>query len=431
MNKLFLLFKKVLLVFCLLASTIYPQALTEIKLNLTSQELEFEKLISHIESLTQLKFSFEKETISMDNKLFLVNGEISLFSLLENIGKKSNITFHRTKNQIKIIKNTGDLNEYVIDDEVGCMEGYVKDSATNEPIQFASVFLSGTTIGVVTNKSGYYKLNNVPKSKYVLVASIVGYTSKSIDIDLKTKNKILTNISLEQSNYTLTQIEVIDNKNKDWEENYEHFKEIFLGYNQFADDCSITNPYIINFSKKDNILYANANSPLIIKNNALGYTIECELKSFEYNKNKSFVKTVLNTKFSEYPDTLKDSLEYFQKNRTKVYYGSLTHFLTSLIKGNTLTASGFVIIKDNSYLRELDDITAIDTSSGNFFFKYKGVLTINYNRTSSKLNLFRTYTELDPAGFFYNPDDFRVEGFMANEGLATMLPKFWHPSYEM
>ncbi|RME98992.1 MAG: TonB-dependent receptor [Bacteroidetes bacterium] len=64
--------------------------------------------------------------------------------------------------------------------------GIISGRVSNEegPVEFADVFLEGTSYGVQTNKSGYFRLSGIPYGSYTLVASYVGFTSVQTSLEL-------------------------------------------------------------------------------------------------------------------------------------------------------------------------------------------------------------------------------------------------------
>ena len=46
------------------------------------------------------------------------------------------------------------------------INGFVRDDATGEPISYANVFLSNTTLGDAANRDGYFVISNVPLGSY-------------------------------------------------------------------------------------------------------------------------------------------------------------------------------------------------------------------------------------------------------------------------
>lgn len=88
---------------------------------------------------------------------------------------------------ILIACHTGLANEFVSMGENGILSGFVYDQSNKEPLVGATVKLEGTKIGTITNKSGYFVLNDIPSGIYKLVISFIGYERfiEQIKIDKK------------------------------------------------------------------------------------------------------------------------------------------------------------------------------------------------------------------------------------------------------
>ncbi|MFH1943493.1 MAG: carboxypeptidase-like regulatory domain-containing protein, partial [bacterium] len=76
------------------------------------------------------------------------------------------------------------------------LTGRITDASTGQPLYFANVFLSNTTLGCATDKEGNYTIENVPSGHYELVASMIGYQLQSMTIDLKEPIKRETHFQL-------------------------------------------------------------------------------------------------------------------------------------------------------------------------------------------------------------------------------------------
>ena len=55
------------------------------------------------------------------------------------------------------------------------INGFVRDSASGEPISYANVFLANTALGAATNQDGYFVITNVPTGSYEINVSMMGY----------------------------------------------------------------------------------------------------------------------------------------------------------------------------------------------------------------------------------------------------------------
>ena len=91
------------------------------------------------------------------------------------------------------------------------IKGRVIDSATLEPISFATVQLLETSpaIGTTTDVNGYYAINNVPLGRYNLQFSFIGYGTIIIpELILTSAKEIVLDIRLEESAHTLSEVVV-------------------------------------------------------------------------------------------------------------------------------------------------------------------------------------------------------------------------------
>ena len=83
--------------------------------------------------------------------------------------------------------------------EMSTISGFVRDDATGEPISYANVFLSETSIGSATNVDGYFVITYVPPGSYQLLASMIGFEIHKEDINIAENENIRINIRLRQA----------------------------------------------------------------------------------------------------------------------------------------------------------------------------------------------------------------------------------------
>jgi outer membrane receptor for ferrienterochelin and colicins len=65
-----------------------------------------------------------------------------------------------------------------------------------DEIPYANVYLKKTKIGTSSNNNGFYELNKIPKDRYTLLISSIGYKTKAIEITVTSNKKITRNITL-------------------------------------------------------------------------------------------------------------------------------------------------------------------------------------------------------------------------------------------
>lgn len=68
------------------------------------------------------------------------------------------------------------------------VSGFVYDSLTGKPIDYATIRIEGTIMGAYSNKDGYFEVNKIVPHDYVLVVQRIGYVSKKINLNIKEIN---------------------------------------------------------------------------------------------------------------------------------------------------------------------------------------------------------------------------------------------------
>ena len=131
-----------------------------------------------------------------------------------------------------------------------------------------------------------------------------------------------------------------------WEKYGQFFLDNFIGTSALAKDCKLKNPGTIRFryNKKENILKAFADEPILLENRALGYTLKYDLKTFEYNYSSGIFYFQGYPLFEEMQTTRKRVRERWENRRAESYEGSLMHFMRSLFR-NKLIEEGFEVRK--------------------------------------------------------------------------------------
>ena len=128
------------------------------------------------------------------------------------------------------------------------IQGKVVDSDTSEVLPFTNVFLNNTTIGTVTDINGVFNLISIKEpGSYELVFSFVGYESYKRKVIVDKETLQLGTIKLIPSIIQLNTVEVAGTPDKEWRKKFKKFKKIFLGEDKFAVNCTILNPWVIDF----------------------------------------------------------------------------------------------------------------------------------------------------------------------------------------
>lgn len=229
--------------------------------------------------------------------------------------------------------------------------GIVTNAATKTPLQGASVYAENTTLGTATDADGKFYLS-LPNGGYNLIVSFTGFNTTDIRVSNTTAASPLQ-IEMNIKEKSLQEVAIVStNEVKNgWDKYGRFFLDEFIGSTPEAGQCNIKNPETLKFyfSKRKNRLKVLATEPLLIDNNALGYTIKYELDSFVHEYNAAATIYTGYPLFEEMKTT--DSLvsNQWKKAREDAYYGSLLHFMRSLFR-HKLNEDGFEL----QWLKRID-----------------------------------------------------------------------------
>ncbi len=334
--------------------------------------------------------------------------------------------------------------------------GIVTDSL-KVPVPFASVYLSKTTIGNMTNKDGAYSLTIPQNGEYEMIASCIGYQSKTNTIYADGKPRTI-NIQLPQELVRLDEV-TVQTKDKNRIKNYTEFTKLFLGQSINALNCRILNTEDLYLRKEaqTEIIKGHSLKPLQIENRSLGYKISYELTDFTYDAKSGFLKFSGNPYFRQLPGTAKENKKWIQ-HRLRSYYGSKMHFLRSLFSDSLnredFKVSNFEveITKDkagrqNQNIKPVPENSLMVTKQTEFMTLYsvKPLLVAYYdNKPELSTELigfepreyqstvqFSKRLKVFQNGHMTDPYSVTWQGAMADERIADMLPDDFQPHAPM
>ena len=208
------------------------------------------------------------------------------------------------------------------------LSGTVRDSLTQQPLPFASVFLVNTTRGTTTDAQGRYALPAVPPGRYEMAATSLGYR-------LRRRALVVGNTPL-SLHFTLLPApqalgEVVVRAHPALATDYQRFEALFLGTSSFSRQCVVRNPAAaqVDFDASAQVLTASAPAhPLVVDNQALGYQLTFYDLHFRavFREEQVSYTTGSQVVFRELPGTTRQQ-QRWAANRARAYRGSLLHFL--------------------------------------------------------------------------------------------------------
>lgn len=219
-------------------------------------------------------------------------------------------------------------------------------NANNEPIEGASVYLDGTTIGTTTDANGNFEIVEKNKFNTLLIVRYLGF--EDIIISNPYEKDYFVFILVPKQNEIETVLIVKDGYTR--KQKLKLFKEQFLGLTKYGKACKILNEDAIdfNYDLKSLTFTATSVEPIKINNPYLGYTIDFDLHTFYVRfKYKSIHSRAVGENMylgtAKYTDN--NSKAKILKNRKDVYLGSSMHFFKNIVT-NAWSNNGFILFKD-------------------------------------------------------------------------------------
>jgi hypothetical protein len=220
------------------------------------------------------------------------------------------------------------------------IEGKIVSDTKGTHVPNASIFINNTTIGTKADTNGFFSLHNLKQGQYELIVSSVGYETYRRTIVVN-QNMVLPDIRMQQYILMANEVSIVG-KDPKRDKKLKMFKEQFLGRAIFWRDCKIINPQVLKltFSKHETMLTASTRDFLEIENDALGYKLKYLLSDFVLDK-EALKMQYEGFAFFEEKNGTPAQKEKWEQNRHRVYYGSPTHFLRTVLTNTT--DSDFVV----------------------------------------------------------------------------------------
>lgn len=369
------------------------------------------------------------------------------------------------------------------------LKGRIVDEKTNEPLAFASVYYNNSSTGAQSDINGHFSLPFLGLN-YELVVSYVGYETVKYPITQTFGDQTLV-FKLSPIVKTIKEVAIVAPRSEIWFKNLEMFTQHVIGTSDFAEECKILNPEVVQFfyDTVTMVMHARARELLKIENQAFGYMIHYALDEYRYNVfNREFV-------ISGHPYFMPLKGNRFQharwdRNRFVAYEGSLLHFIRILHQDSLARAVFEVrsvkrlpnmayqddkkIIAARNALKQMPYYQAVDEnnphqrllrraekdqfiektdpqllplqaytdqSAQGLSLRFQDYLKVSYEKIhpyrSDQKAMVHTYIQLlepgaklDRSGRILEPGNLHFEGFWAAQLLGDMLPFDYVPSHQ-
>ncbi|WP_214072542.1 carboxypeptidase-like regulatory domain-containing protein [Mucilaginibacter sp. dw_454] len=338
--------------------------------------------------------------------------------------------------------------------------GTVEDEK-GQPLKSATVFLSQSQSITISDDAGRFGFSQMDQGSYRLIVTMIGYAPYTQDFTLRDKSTDFK-VILKLKHIELKPVNV---GGKDhWNDQYELFRQAFLGTSINGKYCIIKNPTTVYFSTRKDTLIANADDFLVIENPRLGYRIKYLLKYFTYNYKSRIALYDGEISFEPMTGMPKQQTDW-DEHRLDAYQGSFMHWLRSVYHHNT-AAEGFVVnpvYRDYKFfnMQTAEAIRAVDIDyrpvnfdtvahvvnssfvalKFNSFFVYynpkraasprKDTVAVKrsdvIDKTTSLVKLYGKETLIDSKGAHSDFRDFLLDGQFGHNRLGDQLPFEYQP----
>ena len=106
------------------------------------------------------------------------------------------------------------FSSYLFSQGLSSISGFVRDDTSGEPISYANVFLSNSTLGAATNQDGYFVISNIPVGNYEINVTMIGYGIFKQNIQLSEGQPIRLDIRLNEEIIQTTEVLVTAERQK-------------------------------------------------------------------------------------------------------------------------------------------------------------------------------------------------------------------------
>jgi hypothetical protein len=241
--------------------------------------------------------------------------------------------------------------------------GTLLDITTAQPIEFATVYVSGTTNGTISDKNGNFSIDKLTYPCEIVVSHI-SYVPIIFPLDDNSDHN--RKILMHQRIIELRQVSVKEKNLR--KENIKQFYVEFFGADVWGRNAKLENEGKLIFNTeyfdgnapnteligKQKSFIVEASAPLKIILPLLGYNLQFDLVKFSKSYNDDYKDYEIHIwgyyYFKPFERNSRIKAKKYNRNRLDVYYNSAQHFSRSLYD-KKLRENGYLVFE---YLRNDD-----------------------------------------------------------------------------
>src|SRR5690606_25618802 len=171
---------------------------------LSKKETSIKEVFNTVENRTAYVFVYPDDLLLGKNGIILKGERQSVYDLLADIAKDSNLKFKQVNNAIYVgeVDEVDESNQSSITSEVVNIDGKVTDQ-NGAGIPGATVMIEGTSTGTATDIDGNFSID-APEGS-VLLISFIGYKTQRVIV----ANQTTVNVVMEEDLSSLDEVVVV------------------------------------------------------------------------------------------------------------------------------------------------------------------------------------------------------------------------------
>jgi TonB-linked SusC/RagA family outer membrane protein len=181
--------KKILLIMKLFISLVFVfsvnlSAVTysqKAQLTLNIKDSRLEDVLDVIREQSEYSFWYKDSELNLNKLISIQANKRNLESVLDQILKDQNMAYAIIDKHVVIYKPSSIIRNNIEVSQQQSVSGTVTDGSTNDPLAGVNVIVEGTTLGVITDIDGKFRID-VPNSDAVLAFSFIGYVSEKVTV---------------------------------------------------------------------------------------------------------------------------------------------------------------------------------------------------------------------------------------------------------
>jgi len=307
------------------------------------------------------------------------------------------------------------------------INGTVRNARSGELLDGATIFINNSSWQTVSSEEGNFILTGIHPGFFELVVYKRGYDLFQSSIRVQAGNEYRLNLSLTPK---VNSKRASNKKDVEWDGNYNRFLRAFLGDDSRSDQYRIDNTDALQFEvTKEGTLLAKSDIPLLVENQLLGYTVNVYLQQFITDvNNKTDIKALVNYQPIDSGDP--DQQSEFEINRLKQYWGSLRHFLQTIVSGSA-EEDGFMVSNSSHSSFPSSKLVSEGLVKGYFNVNLTDSIKVSYAKDPGHVSFFlnKKIIEVNEYGLTLQPNSILVSGSMEEPPVAKRLPINYFPSF--